>query len=264
LAELVDFSWINEHKDDADLVIADSRPPVKYLQGHIPRAVNLPASRVFDRGTLELLSFERLAGIFGAAGIDGDTTVVVCDDYDGQNEAMLAWTLELLGHPRVKLLSTFMDGWAKENRSISYRPTKPESRSMHAKPIGGIRASLGEISNGRMRLVDLRSRDEFEGKSADGPQSKHLPGAVSLPWTNLLGEEGQLFRPRSQLETLLSELGLGRDDQIVTYCSFGPRAAVGYAAFQQLGFKNVKLYDRSFQHWAKPTGLSLDNCLPSL
>ena len=128
----------------------------------------------------------------------------------------------------------------------------------------GIRASFEEVSNGRMRLVDLRSRDEFEGKSADGPESKHLPGAVSLPWTNLVGEEGQLFRPKSQLETLLFELGLGRDDQIVTYCSFGLRAAVGYAALQQLGFKHVKLYDRSFQHWAKPTGLSLDNRLPSL
>ena len=264
MAELVDFSWIDQHKDDADLVIADSRPPVKYLQGHIPRAVTLPASRVFDRGTLELLPYERLTGIFGDAGIDGDTTVVVCDDHDGQNEAMLAWTLELIGHPRVKLLSTFMGRWTKENRPVSYRPTKPESRQMHAKPIWDMRASFEEISNGRMRLVDLRSRDEFEGKSSDGPQSKHLPEAVSLPWTSLLGEDGQLFRPRSQLETLLSELGLGRSDQIVTYCSFGPRAAVGYTAFQQLGFKHLKLYDRSFQHWAKPIGLSLDNCLPPL
>jgi thiosulfate/3-mercaptopyruvate sulfurtransferase len=264
LAELVDFSWIDQHENDAGLVIADSRPPVKYLQGHIPRAVNLPASRVFDKGTLELLPFERLARIFGDVGIDEDRTVLVCDDYDGQNEAMLAWTLELLGHPRVKLLSTFVGGWAKENRPISYRPITPESRSMHAKPIGNIRASFEEVSNERMRLVDLRSREEFEGKSSDVPKSKHLPGAVSLPWTNLLGEDGQLFRPRLQLETLLSEVGLGRDHQIVTYCSFGPRAAVGYAAFQQLGFKNVKLYDRSFQHWAKPKGLSLDNCLPSV
>lgn len=264
MAELVDFSWIDRHKEDAGLVIVDSRPPIKYLQGHIPQAVNLPTSEVFDRGTLELLPFERLTGIFGDAGIDEDRTVLVCDDHDGQNEAMLAWTLELLGHPSVKLLSTFMGRWTKENRPISYRPTTPESRSMRAKPRGGIRASFEEISNGRMRLVDLRSRDEFEGKSADGPQSAHLPGAVSLPWTNLLGEEGQLFRPRPQLETLLSAIGLDRGDQIITYCSFGPRAAVGYAAFEQLGFKHLKLYDRSFQHWAKPTGLSLDNCLPSL
>ncbi len=108
MAELVDFLWIDQHKEDAGLVIVDSRPPVKYLQGHVPLAVNLPTSKVFDRGTLELLPFERLAGIFGEAGIDEDRTVLVYDDHDGQNEAMLAWTLEFLGHPRVKLLSTFM------------------------------------------------------------------------------------------------------------------------------------------------------------
>jgi len=264
LAELIDFSWIDRHKEDTGLTIVDSRPPIKYLQGHIPQAVNLPTSKVFDRGTLELLPFERLAGIVGDVGIDEDSTVVICDDHDGQNEAMLAWTLELLGHSRVKLLSSFITRWIKENRTVSYRPTKPESRLMRTKPRGDMRASFGEISGERVRLVDLRSRDEFEGKSAERPESKHLSGAVSLPWTSLLGEEDQLFRPESQLETLLSETGLGRDDQIVTYCSFGPRAAVGYAAFQQLGFKNVKLYDRSFQHWAKPKGLSMDNCLPSV
>src|SRR5437667_11870203 len=150
LAEFVDFSWIDQHKEDAGLVIVDSRPPVKYLQGHVPQAVNLPTSKVFARGTLELLPFERLAGIFGDAGIDEDRTVLVYVDPDGRNEALLAWTLEFLGHPRVKLLSTFMRRWTTENRPILYRPTKPEPRLMHARPIGCIRASFEEVSNGRM------------------------------------------------------------------------------------------------------------------
>jgi len=265
LGALVDFLWIDKNKDDPDLIILDSRPPVKYLQGHIPRAVNLPTSRVFDRGTLELLPVERLAGIIGDAGIDGDRTVLVSDDRDGQNEAMLAWTLELLGHPRVKLLSSFWGRWTKENRPISYRPATPEPRTMHTKLTPDVRATHEEISTGSaMKLVDLRSQDEFEGKSSDGPESKHLPGAVSLPWTSLLGEEDELFRARPQLETLVRGLGLGRDDQIVTYCSYGPRAALGYAALQQLGFKHVKVYDRSFQQWTGRTGLSLDNCVSRL
>jgi thiosulfate/3-mercaptopyruvate sulfurtransferase len=265
LAELVDFSWIDQHNDDPDLVIIDSRPPIKYLQGHIPRAVNLPTSRVFDKGTLELLPVERLARIVGDAGIDDDRTILVCDDHDGQNEAMLAWTLECLGQPRVKLLSSFMGHWTKENRPISYRPAKPEPRVMHVKLTPGVRATLEEISRGSaVKLVDLRSQDEFEGKSSDGPKSRHLPGALSLPWTSLLGEENQLFRPRPWLEALVSELGLGRDDQIITYCSFGPRAAIGYVALRELGFKHVKVYDRSFQHWTSRTGLSLDNCVTAL
>ncbi len=262
MAELVDFSWIDRNKDDPGMVIADSRPPIKYLQGHIPRAVNLPTSRIFDKGTLELLPIERLAGIIGDAGIDTDTTVLVCDDRDGQNEAMLGWTLELLGHPRVKLLSNFLGRWAKENRPISYRPTTPEPRTLRAKLTPDMRATHEQISNGTgVKLVDLRSQDEFEGKSSDGPNSKHLPGAVSLPWTSLLGEGDELLRDLPQLEALVRGLGLGRDDQIVTYCSYGPRATIGYAALRHLGFKHVKVYDKSFQRWADRTVLSLDNCV---
>lgn len=265
LAELVDFAWIDQHGDDADLVIIDSRQPIKYLQGHIPRAVNLPTSRVFDKGTLELLPADQLARIFGDAGIDNDRTILICDDYDGQNEAMLAWTLEFLGQPKVKLLSSFMSHWTKENRPTSYRPAKPEPRTTNVKQTLDVRATLDEISRGNaMKLVDLRSRDEFEGKSSDGPKSKHLPGALSLPWTSLLGEEDQLFRPRPSLEALVSELGLGRDDQIVTYCSFGPRAAIGYMALRELGFKHVKVYDGASQQWTGRIGLSLDNCVPAL
>ncbi len=262
MAELVDFTWIDQNKDDPGLVIADSRPPIKYLQGHIPRAVNLPTSRVFDKGTLELLPMERLAGIIGDAGIDGDGTVLVCDDRDGQNEAMLAWTLELLGHPRVKLLSSFLGRWTKENRPISYRPATLEPRTMHTKLTPDVRATHELISNGSaMKLVDLRSQDEFEGKSSDGPNSRHFPGALSLPWTSLLGEGDELLRELPQLEALVRGLGLGRDDQIVTYCSYGPRASIGYAALQHLGFKHVKVYDKSFQRWAGRTVLSLDSCV---
>jgi thiosulfate/3-mercaptopyruvate sulfurtransferase len=258
LVDLVDFSWIDQNKEDPGLVIADSRPPVKYLQGHIPRAVNLPTSRVFDRATLELLPIETLTRIVGDAGIDEDRTVLICDDYDGQNGAMLAWTLELLGHPKVKLLSTFISQWIKENRPISYRPTNHERRAMGAKLNNDIRASREEISRGNsLKLVDLRSRDEFEGKSSDGPQSRHLPGALSLPWTDVISEDA-VFRGSSQLEKLVLELGLGRDNQIVTYCSYGPRAALGYAALRQLGFKNVKVYDKAFLEWTSPTVLSLE------
>jgi len=120
LAEIVDFSWIDQHQGESSLVIVDSRAPIKYLQGHIPSAVNLPSSKLFDRASLELLPVERLAGIIGEVGIDLEKTVLVYDDRDGQNMAMLAWTLELLGHPRVKLPSRFMEGWIADKRPITY------------------------------------------------------------------------------------------------------------------------------------------------
>jgi len=263
LTELVDFAWVDQHQDDASLVVVDSRPTIKHLQGHIPQAVNLPSSKLFDRGTLELLPIDRLATLVGDVGIDESRIVVVYDDRDGQNEAMLAWTLELLGHSRVRILSSFMERWIRENRPLSYRAAKPEPRTFQTRPASDVRATIEEISGEpRTKLVDLRTREEFEGKSAEGPLSRHLPGAISLPWTELLGED-QLLRPMAQLETIISAQGLSRDDRIVTYCSFGPRAAIGYIALRHLGFEHVKVYDKSFQQRTNPQGtLPMDNCLP--
>src|SRR5260370_42596434 len=99
---------------------------MKYLQGHIPRAVNLPTSRIFDKGTLELLPIERLAGLIGDSEIDGDRTVLVCDDHDGQNEAMHAAALKILDHLRRKHLSSFSCRSTIEKRPDYYRPATLE------------------------------------------------------------------------------------------------------------------------------------------
>ena len=263
MPEIVDFSWIDDHKDDLDLVIADPRPPVKYLQGHIPNAVNLSSSKLFDRTTLELLPVERLAEIIGNNGIGIENTVLVYDDRDGQNMALLAWTLELLGHSKVRILSRFMEGWTQDQRPITYKRVEPSPRTIHANPIQHVRATVQEVSNEHeLKLVDVRSREEYEGKSTDQRQvPKHLPGAINLPWTSLLGEGDQVFRPREELEKIVSEHQLDHKNRIVTYCSFGPRAALGYIALQQLGFRDVRVYDRSFQQSPKPMAFSLDDCL---
>ncbi len=133
---------------------------------------------------------------------------------------------------------------------------------MHASALHDIRATVEEVFNGHgFKLVDVRSQEEFEGKTDQG-KSKHLPGAINLAWTSLLGEQDQVFRPTAELEKIMSEHGLDHDDRIITYCSFGPRASLGYIALRQLGFKNVKVYDRSFQQSPKQrTTISLDDCL---
>ncbi len=259
---MVGTSWLVQHQDDPGLVIVDPRPPITYLQGHIPGAVNLPSWMVFDRTTLELLPVERLAGAFQDVGVGDDGMVVLYDSFDGQHAALLAWTLEFLGHPRVMLLSSFLEGWVKEGRQVFYRPVKPRAGTLSAKPNPDLRATLAEISIRRdLKFVDLRSREEFEGKPAEGLYTGHLPGAVSLPWTSLLGDN-QPLRGFPELEMIISELGLSRDDQIVTYCGFGPRAAIGYIALQQLGFKHVKVHDGSFQRWARQKGpFPRDDCV---
>jgi thiosulfate/3-mercaptopyruvate sulfurtransferase len=259
MINLVNDSWLAEHVEDPQTRIIDPRPRVKYLQGHVPRAVNLPLSEVYDRETLGIHSEERLAEIFGKVGVDLDSTVALYDSYDGQSAAMLAWLLEYLGHPRVMILSNYLEGWVKHGRQILYRLVPAEPKSFGQKLGGRGRALMNEVlQRGDSKLLDLRSEDEFQGKISTEPRSGHIPGAVSLPWTELIGKELQFLKPQQELRERTTAVGVNLSDRVITYCLNGPRAAIGYVALQQLGFENVQVYDGSFHEWARKPELPLE------
>ncbi len=259
MIKLVDNSWLAENIGDPRTRIIDPRPRVKYLQGHVPKAVNLPLSEVYDRETLGLYPEERLAGIFGKVGVNLDSTVLLYDSYDGQSAAMLAWLLEYLGHSGVMILSNYLEGWVKQGGQILYRLVPPEPKSFSWKPGRRGRALVNEVlQRGDSKLLDLRSEDEFQGKTSTEKRSGHIPGAVSLPWTELIGKELQFLKPNQEHRKIVTARGVRPSDRVITYCSNGPRAAIGYVALQQLGFEDVRVYDGSFHEWARTPNLPLE------
>jgi thiosulfate/3-mercaptopyruvate sulfurtransferase len=256
---LVSNSWLVDHVEDPQTRIIDPRPRVKYLQGHVPRAVNLPISEVYDKATLSILSEERLAEIFGNAGVDTNSTVALYDSYDGQSASMLAWLLEYLGHPRVMIFSNYFESWVKQGGQIFYRPVPSERKSFLRKSSPPTRALLDDVlRRGDSKLLDFRSKDEFQGKTSTESRSGHIPGAVNLPWTDLIGQELQFLKAERELRERITAMRVNPSDRVINYCSNGPRAAIGYVALQQLGFENVQVYDGSFHEWARIPDLPLD------
>ena len=259
MINLVNNSWLAEHTEDPQTRIIDPRPRVKYLQGHVPRAVNLPLSEVYDKETLGLFSEERLVEILGKAGLDTNSAVALYDSYDGQSASMLAWLLEYLGHPRVMILSNYLEGWVKHGGQILYRPVPAEPKSFDKSLGHRERAFINEVlQRGDSKLLDLRSEGEFQGKISTESRSGHIPGAISLPWTKLIGKEFEFFRPQQELREIVTATGVSSTDRLITYCSNGPRAAIGYIALRQLGFENVQVYDGSFHEWARTPNLPVE------
>ncbi len=237
--------------------IIDPRSTVKYLGGHIPGALSLPATKVFDPGTLRLKSVDRLTEEFASLGVDTDATVVLCDSFDGQNAAMLAWVLEYLGHEKVKILSSFIEAWAQNGRDLGYRPVKPDPARFESKETLSIRASLEDVKLPGRKLIDLRSVQEFNGELTSDPRGGHIPGAINLPWTTLLGDNAFL-RSKPELERAFRDTGVDSSDDIVTYCNYGPRAALGFIALQQLAYSHVRVYDGSFHQWTNHPELPVE------
>jgi len=249
MATLVDMDWTAERLQRPDVLVLDPRLPMRYLQGHLPGAVSVPALRAFDAdGTLS--SPDQLAAWLGAAGLRDDLTPVVYDGHDGQRGALLVWVLEYLGRQDVCLLDVFYEAWRAAGRPIVYRAAAPQPATFTARVNPSLRADLAVVQRGDHALLDVRSREEYEGAVDFDPRPGHIPGARHLAWRELAGPAaGSYLAPRQQLQRLLADRGIDPARPVITYCRGGIRAALGYVALQQLGCP-VRLFDGSYQAWA--------------
>ena len=95
-------------KNRPDLLIVDIRSPEEYQQYHIPGAINIPLSRIFDAESIEMLD-------------DGDRTIVLYSN--GERHAAQAWVmLHQYGIHSYVLLGG-LNYWAK----AILNPEKPDN-----------------------------------------------------------------------------------------------------------------------------------------
>jgi thiosulfate/3-mercaptopyruvate sulfurtransferase len=257
MATFVTASWLEAHHDAPTILLLDPRRPMRYLQGHLKDAVNLPVYKAFDSdGTL--LSDAQLQRWIGAAGLDDQRTPVIYDSYDGQNGAMLTWLLEYFGRNDVHLLNIFYDGWVAEGHEVFYKPVTPIATTFTARVNHGLRVAIDELRReSGLKLIDFRSREEYTGQQDRDGKPGHIPGAVNLVWRDLVGPQHSILASPEKIRQLVGATGVQPDDRVVAYCRLGLRAAVGYLALQQAGY-DVRLYDRSYAEWAR-SGLPVES-----
>ncbi len=163
--------------------------------------------------------------------------------------------LSYLGHPRVHLLDGGVAAWRGSGRPLETGGGRapppgrfvvrcdPSLRAELPEAIAASRAAAGAV------LVDVRTRPEWDGERRYfEPRGGHLPGAVHLPWTDLLDEHGRL-RPADQLRALLAAKEVPEGRPLIVYCTGGVRSAFAWAALSTIG-RDVRNFDGSFYQWA--------------
>ena len=255
MVEFVSADWVESRLGAPDFLLVDPRGPMRYMQGHLRGAVNLPAVRLFGRDG-KLLTVYELSEFFGSVGVGNDTTVTLYDGGDGRNAATAAWALEYLGHTDVQIMDMFFEEWAAQGREKLYRPVRPTANRFEAEINSEIRATIddvsqalkGEAGGAGVALLDLRSQAEFEGMPDLDERPGHIPGAVNVVWQELVDGNESYLKTEAALRELLGSGGLHPDAPVIAYCRSGIRASVGYLALKQLG-REVRLYDGSFLEW---------------
>ena len=260
MVAFVSADWVAANLETPGRLLIDPRGPMRYMQGHLQGAVNLPAMRLFDRAG-RLLSVYELAEFFGSVGLGNDTGLTLYDGGDGRNAALVAWTLTYLGYTDISIMDLFFEEWAAQGRPKFYRPVRPTANQFTPQVNPQVRAALEEVAAslpdardgaadaGPVKLLDLRSVAEYDGMPDLDERPGHIPGAVNLPWQELVDGSGGYLKPAAALRELLAGRNINPQDEVITYCRSGIRAAVGWLALQQLGM-NVRLYDGSYLEWS--------------
>ena len=121
---LVGPAWVQKRLGNPAVQLVDLRGKARYDAGHIPGAVALRLDRIRITGNGApgmAASARRLSRVFGALGIDAETTVVGYDDSGGLLAARLFWTLEYAGHRQARILNGGYPAWLAAGGAGSQR-----------------------------------------------------------------------------------------------------------------------------------------------
>jgi thiosulfate/3-mercaptopyruvate sulfurtransferase len=228
--------------------IVDVRKAEDYQREHIPTAVSLPLARVLENDQPE-----KIVSFLEELGISDTTPVVVYDDTFGALAARVAWTFQDVGHDNTALLEMTFKQWKeigleteKQQRSFPKARHSLNIRQdiyVDATYVEAAAATTTTTTNSKPNtlLVDSRERLNY--------LTEHIPGARNIPYT-MVGSQDSILRKAEELKRLIENRGITSDSEIITYCgSVGTLSGLTYYALKLAGFKNVKLYPKSFKEW---------------
>ena len=250
-------------------VIDGSMPPVGvaepvdvhalYLKAHIPGAVFFDIDRNSDHASPlphTLPTPDVLAASFGHMGISNDDHVVIYDRDGLFSAARVWWMFRVMGHEKVQVLRGGLPAWQAAGLPVSATVPTPVATTyiphFKAEMVLSLNALQAELDSGNALVLDARSGARFRGEVAEpraGLRSGHMPGAKSLPFTELQ-RDGALL-PREDLAAKLANLGLTDDRLAITTCGSGVTAAVISLALEEIGHSSSALYDGSWAEWGQ-------------
>lgn len=234
-----------------------------YVQAHIPGAMFFDIDAIADpESSLPHMMptaarFERLVG---ALGVGSATRVVVYDQSGILSAPRAWWMLRVFGHERCAVLDGGLPAWRRAGGALASGAEAPQDAgpfraSFHAGLIRGLGDVLANLGTHRELVLDARSGDRFHARVPEpraGLLGGHIPGSVSLPFTELLTATQTLKTP-GELRESLAQRGVTEQTQVITTCGSGLTAAVINLALQVAGLPPGALYDGSWSEWGGRT-----------
>ena len=265
---LVSTRWLAEHLGERDLVLFDT---TKYLPNEAKdgmaefRRAHIPGARFFDIDAIAdpddtlphmVPGPARFARLVGALGVSNASFCVFYDQKGLASSARGWWMMGLFGHDRASVLDGGLPKWISDgNATLSGDPTEPTAQAFlpayRPARLRGVGDLMLNIIGHDELVLDARAGNRFRAEVPEirpGIRSGHIPGSVSLPYTELLAPD-QTLLPPAMLRARLAAAGVDGSRPVVTSCGSGVTACILTLAMTTAGLPPGAVYDGSWTEW---------------
>jgi thiosulfate/3-mercaptopyruvate sulfurtransferase len=256
---LVSVEWLAQRLDDVDQVLVHIGSEERYDEGHIPGARYLGLADFAVRDSVaglrnELPSPEMVRDKLEAIGVSDHTRIVVYADSERPLFATrFLFTLDLVGlGDNAVLLDGGLPAWQSSGHAVTSDVPEVERGTLSALSAAELVVDsdwiMDNMGTPGHLLVDARSYDQYIGGEEESEARQgHIPGAVSVPMSELYDKTGQIRHP-AELERIFASVGYQPGDTVVGYCVTGVLGSAITFAARELGYP-VLLYDGSIEDW---------------
>ncbi len=246
----VDASWWfpHENRDAA----------AEFEAAHIPGAVFFDIDAIADHATAlphMLPAPEAFAQAVGALGLGDGATIVIYDAGAPRSAARAWWSFRAMGHADVRVLDGGLPKWRREGRPVETGAVHPPAATftLHFNPTL-VRAASDvrcAIAGPQVQIADARPAPRFRGEAPEpreGLRSGHMPGALSLPPTDLYAPDGTMLAA-ADLAERFHAAGIDLSKPVISSCGSGITACMIVLAMARLGRWEAAVYDGSWAEW---------------
>lgn len=216
-------------------------------------------------GRHPLPDVETFAKTLTNLGISKEKHVVIYDDLNGSNaSARFWWMLKAVGHEKVQVLNGGLAQAKKQqfplSSGINIAPTntKPYQVTHWELPTTTIQQVEEVAQNPDYIVVDVRDKARYDGLTEPiDLVAGHIPGAVNIPFTGNLDENGLFLPPNELKKKYEAAFSQTPSENIIVHCGSGVTACHTLLALTYAGLDIPKLYVGSWSEWSrnnKPIG----------
>ena len=258
---VVNANYVMENASKENVMLIDARGEEVAKEGTVEGSIALKWQMIAnvegksgDEMWGTVLPSDKLSEKLSSFGISMDKEIIIFGAAQNGwgDEGRILWELNVAGFKNVKMVDGGYDALVKAGLTIAKGAAAPVPSEVAIAKLSNdhnINTDALKAEYDNFKIVDVRADEEYDGQTLYGEaKGGHLPNAIHIKFTDLFNEDG-LLKSNADIETMLSENGITKEDKIVTYCTAGIRSAYMQLVLEMCGFENTFNYDESYYRW---------------